>query len=105
MVSQRLRSISSVLGGKNSKEIAAPFRARCPSCPATCPGSAELVSWGMVALARVFSVKYAKISQAGPAQQPIGYGKLPTIGITWLYRSNNLKTVGSLVNKIPLYIK
>jgi len=30
MVSHRLRSISSVFGGKNSKEIAGDFGARCP---------------------------------------------------------------------------
>ncbi|WP_430641383.1 DUF1360 domain-containing protein [Bradyrhizobium centrolobii] len=37
MVSQRLRSISSVLGGKNSKEIAGRF-ARCPFCPSVWAG-------------------------------------------------------------------
>src|SRR3954447_14067850 len=84
MVSQRLRSISSVLGGKNSKEIAGRFR--YPSCPSVWAGIVASVMgtthskgspgrWRPAVRSRLGE---AKIGQKGRTRQPIRGGKLPT---------------------------
>src|SRR3954454_16668515 len=84
MVSQRLRSISSVLGGKNSKEIAGRFR--YPSCPSVWAGIVASVMGtthskgapGRWRPAVGSTLREVKISQSGRARQPIADGKWPT---------------------------
>src|SRR5258706_14324586 len=77
MVSQRLRSISSVLGGKNSKEMFGDFSARCPSGAGT--ANSVMTRKTPEKCGQQVYRETSKISQTRPSKQPIIYGKWPTL--------------------------
>src|ERR1700739_495438 len=88
MVSHRLRSISSVLGGKNSKEIAGDFSARSPS-GAGVVTSVMAPQTPFRRYGRQVWLQCAKINQSGPSKQPIVRGNLPNYWINIVICTRN----------------
>src|SRR5215469_13617428 len=80
MVSQRFRSISSVFGGKNSKEIAGAGSARAPSRAGGVSSVMEPITpvVGLPGLGP--PARSPTIGERNYRQQPTGDGKLPNIG-------------------------
>src|SRR6476620_4288556 len=98
MVSQRLRSISSVLGGKNSKEMFGDFSARCPSGAGTANSDMTRKTPGKCGQQAYRET--AKISQTPNTKQPIGCGNWPTMRIICVQRCAKIRRWAVKVTKL-----